>query len=167
MSANQLPNVHALRPESSQPAHFALVVTAKRLGYAGLVPFVGSALVGWLAPETDWRDRASLALVAYGAVILSFVGAVHWGVVLATPKPSTAWRLMVSVLPALLAWVSLMLEPLIALALQATGFFAIYRYEQRSAAALGLAPWYLSLRRRLSIVVVLTLVAGMGSLELR
>lgn len=48
------------------------------LGFAGLLPFLAAALGAWAGPEA-WRGAALWALAAYGAVILSFLGAVHWG----------------------------------------------------------------------------------------
>ena len=55
---------------------------ATALGYAGLVPFAAGAL-GIVLLGDELRVFAARALVAYGAVILSFVGAVHWGLFLA------------------------------------------------------------------------------------
>jgi hypothetical protein len=54
------------------------------LGYAGLIPFVAAAALALLGP-TPWRGFASAALAAYGATILSFLGAVHWGLGPASP----------------------------------------------------------------------------------
>jgi len=48
------------------------------LGYAGLFPFFAAAAAALLGPP-PWRGAALSALAAYGAVILSFLGAVHWG----------------------------------------------------------------------------------------
>ena len=48
------------------------------LGLAGLLPFAACSL-GALSLEPDQADRALLALVAYGATILAFLGGVHWG----------------------------------------------------------------------------------------
>ena len=47
------------------------------LGYGGLLPFIATAFGSVLdgAHAALWLD----ALHAYGAVILSFVGALHWG----------------------------------------------------------------------------------------
>ena len=50
----------------------------------GLLPFLATALLSWIAAE-DWRGVALYALAAYGAVILSFLGAVHWGLALRAP----------------------------------------------------------------------------------
>ncbi|NBT01688.1 MAG: DUF3429 family protein, partial [Betaproteobacteria bacterium] len=48
------------------------------LGYAGLMPFIGLAFMVQLADSPN--DLIALeSLVAYGAVIVSFLGALHWG----------------------------------------------------------------------------------------
>ena len=46
------------------------------LGYGGLLPFVGLAVL--MAADAPRQALWSQALVAYGAVILGFVGALHW-----------------------------------------------------------------------------------------
>lgn len=48
------------------------------LGYAGLVPFVGGALGIWVIPM-GWRPFVLAALLDFAAVILAFMGAIHWG----------------------------------------------------------------------------------------
>jgi hypothetical protein len=95
------------------------------LGYGGLVPFVafcaGSLLGGAHA------DLSRAALFSYGAVILSFVGALHWGIALAAPGLATRQRAALfawSVLPALLAWPSLLLYVKPATLLLVGGFAA-------------------------------------------
>lgn len=48
------------------------------LGYGGLVPFIACAILVQAAPTPfDYVSAESLA--AYGAVICSFLGAIHWG----------------------------------------------------------------------------------------
>ena len=49
---------------------------ATGLGYAGLLPFFGGLALLWYPPMADLGISA---LTLYAAVILSFVGAVHWG----------------------------------------------------------------------------------------
>ena len=51
------------------------------LGLAGLVPFVGLASLAVLQRET-WYAYWLVALSHYGATIVAFVGAIHWGVAL-------------------------------------------------------------------------------------
>ena len=86
--------------------------TANRLGYAGLIPFVVLAPASLLDAHhgITWSD----ALFAYGAVILSFVCALHWGFAMALPGLDERTRvrsLLWSVVPSLIAWPALLLVP--------------------------------------------------------
>ena len=82
------------------------------LGYGGLIPFV--ALTVGLQMSPEWADRFGLWLLGYGAVILSFVGALHWGfammieeLALARRQRAYAW----SVVPSLLGFAAIILGP--------------------------------------------------------
>jgi hypothetical protein len=122
------------------------------LGYAGLLPFAAAAALALLGP-LPWRGLALAALAAYGAVILSFLGAVHWGLALraSSEEAPAAWpRLALGVLPALIGWVALMLPVRPGLALLAAGVLAVAVVET-AAARRGLLPKdYLELRWQLS-----------------
>lgn len=61
----------AVTPESSASAPALLI------GMSGLIPFVGLAAMVGLGPPT-WYVYWLAALSYYGAVILTFVGALHW-----------------------------------------------------------------------------------------
>ena len=63
---------------------------AQRLGYAGLLPFVLLAMVTWVT-EPGHRGVAVLALTGYGAVIASFLGAIHWGLVMRDASKQSLW----------------------------------------------------------------------------
>lgn len=78
------------------------------LGLAGLIPFVGLAGIAAIGPE-QWRTVSQILLSQYGALILSFVGALHWGyAVQQEARGGEAWlRYGYSVAPALWAWLSL------------------------------------------------------------
>jgi Protein of unknown function (DUF3429) len=82
-----------------------LSATTRALGIAGLLPFLAAALASLLAPPA-WDDAAARALVAYGAVIVSFLGGIHWGA--PTDAARDGARLW-GVLPSLLAWPMLLL----------------------------------------------------------
>ena len=80
-----------------------LPASAAWLGYGGLIPFVGLTLMVLL----DWHHQMvwSDALVGYGAVILSFVGALHWAFAMLLPDLAPAQRrnlFIWSTVPALL-----------------------------------------------------------------
>ena len=137
--------------------------SAAWLGGLGAAPFIGLAgaiplLAG--APRTFTVH----ALVAYGATILSFLGAVHWGLAigsrsLSSPQTLPA-RLTLSVTPALLGWVALLVAPKIGLLILAMAVAAML-WVDLDATRRGLAPpWYPKLRIPLTCVVVATLLFG-------
>ena len=139
------------------------------LGYAGVLPFVGIALVAWVdaAHAPLWR----FTLLAYGAVIVSFVGALHWGVAMTASRADDglghrwsglyAW----SVVPALLAWAALLAYTLLVhgaawgVALLVLAFLVHYVLDRRMARAMNMPSWYLPLRLRLTAVACLCLLS--------
>lgn len=149
---------------SSTSASPALPPAIAWLGYGGALPFVALAAATWLVP--DWRTLAYQALLGYGAVILSFVGALHWGVAMVAPAPALsdtartrafAW----SVVPALVAWTALLLPGAAAGWLVVGGFIAHYLQDLRLARQTAALPaWYLRLRLHLSSFACLSLAAG-------
>ncbi len=123
------------------------------LGLSGLLPFAAAALAVLLAPDY-WGGFARGALIAYGAVILSFLGAVHWGFALRAPA-AEAWatpaRLALGVLPSLVGWAAMMLFEAPSLLLLAVGILGTAMVEQW-AAGRGLVPaFYMRLRWVLSL----------------
>jgi hypothetical protein len=133
------------------PAH------ATALGYGGLVPFVGCALGVLLLPEAGMRDVAARVLIGYGAVILSFLGGVHWGLVLRTHSPRVPGILAIGVLPSLAGWLTLLLPFETALAAQVVVFGGFWLYEHRILGPDVLPPAYLALRRWLTLVAIAAL----------
>jgi Protein of unknown function (DUF3429) len=146
------------------------------LGLLGLIPFLVCAYLA-----CAWRDpaggRAVVALIAYGAVILSFLGGVHWGFALTEPPPSLAGlapvptradpahrpRIGLGVVPALIGWIALLIavlgqSPALALCLLIAGFLAT-NIAEHTAFRRGWMPGrYLWLRWFLTVVVVALLV---------
>src|SRR3989344_5401461 len=112
------------------------------LGYGGLLPFV---------------------TLADGAVILSFVGALHWGFAMAQSGLSTAERtrcFVWGVVPSLMAWPATLLPPAGGAALLVTGFVAHLVQDHRLAARTSLPAWYLPLRWRLTPTACVFLAVG-------
>ena len=97
---------------------------AQRLGYAGLLPFVLLAMVTWVT-EPGHRGVAVLALTGYGAVIASFLGAIHWGLVMRDASKQSLALLGWGVMPSLLAWGALMLSPVAGLLVIAAVLFLL------------------------------------------
>lgn len=131
------------------------------LGYGGLLPFTGLALaaVAGVAPQFDWGG----ALRTYAAVILGFVGALHWGFAMALAGLNPAQRqaaFVWSVVPSLLGWVALLVAPVAGVALLVAGFLAHYAQDRRLARQAPLPAWYLPLRLRLTGVACVCLLLG-------
>lgn len=125
------------------------------LGYLGLAPLLlGSS---WLALEPT--NQAALDFVkAYAAVILTFVGAIHWGRGLHSQR---AELVSVSVLPSLLAFACLLLPAKTALPMLAGGFVLQLLLDGHQYRQL---PWFRRMRIRLTgIVVALLIVAWLLS----
>lgn len=121
------------------------------LGATGVLPFIGLALLTWVSGSH--QAMTAKAILAYGAVILSFVGALHWGLAMSaqTLRRSDGGRLYVgSVVPALLAWAALLLPPVWAVAILLIGLWGHYAQDRRLARVMALPDWYLPLRLALT-----------------
>jgi hypothetical protein len=98
-------------------AKLAALRRTQTLGLLGLLPFFALALLTWLPADVALGHAAvsTLArqsLVAYTAVILSFLGAVHWGIVLTSEvMPAAPARRLLDwgVMPSLLGWLALLM----------------------------------------------------------
>lgn len=132
---------------------------ARWLGLAGLLPFYACALALWLGPP----DASALSvLLAYAAVILSFLGAVHWGRALASPEQQNWSVLGWSVAPALIGWLAAgWMDAAPALLLLIVGFWAAFVVDMRAVADGRFPRWYLALRKLLSALVVLALAISL------
>jgi hypothetical protein len=142
---------------SAAPSQRGPSALATQLGWAGLVPFVSGALLVWLVRD-DARPYVTLSLSAYAAVIVSFLGGIHWGMVLRQPLPDT--RMLVwGVLPSLVAWLGVMMKPGAGLVIAATMLLVCYAVDRRVYPRQGAAGW-LTLRFRLTLVASLSCLLG-------
>ena len=129
------------------------------LGYGGLLPFALLTAALWaLDPGQRLHGLALTGLLAYGAVILSFLGAVHWGFVLSRPDARAPLLLALGVVPALVGAATLAMRPETALVTQMIAFGAVWLYEHRVVGAEVLGKAYLDLRRTLTIAVLVILL---------
>jgi hypothetical protein len=129
------------------------------LGYAGLIPFVSFAALTWLAPP-EWRPFTAAALAAYAAVIVSFLGGIHWGI---GSRDGTPWLFLWGVVPSLVAAAALMLSTRAGLLINGLMLLLCYAVDRRVYPTHGLRAW-LGLRWRLSMVAAIScFVAAAGS----
>jgi hypothetical protein len=136
---------------------------ALHLGRAGLLPFVCGALASWFV-QADWRAVTAAALSAYAALIVSFLGGIHWGLALRQATPGLA-LLGWGVMPALLAWPALLLPPAAGLVWLAALLIACYAVDRRVYPAHGAAAW-LGLRRQLTVVACLSCLLAAGGIAM-
>lgn len=135
---------------------------AHRLAYAGLLPFVLGCLLIWLVVHPEAHAFVSLALSAYAALIISFLGGIQWGLSFARGlplRPSLIWGIAAS----LLGWVGVLMLPYGGLALHGAVLIACYLMDRRMYPLLGVSDW-LTLRFRLTLVASLScFLAAAGS----
>jgi len=133
------------------------------LGIAGLAPFIGCGL-GAMARDGE-GDRMLVALIAYGAVMLAFLGGMQWGFALPAGNDPRRqrWRLVLGVLPPLVGWLALLVALLapgwFALAVLTAGFIGTALGEHRAAGQDPAVPsGYLWLRWALTVVAAAMLI---------
>jgi len=118
------------------------------LSAAGLLPNIDPAVM--LAAMNNCLEIQA----TYGAVMLSFLGALHWGMEFAGYGGyHGAQRLALGAAPVAFAWPTLMLDPATALIAQWLGFTAMWAADMR-ATNMGWAPsWYAQYRFYLTLLV--------------
>jgi len=131
------------------------------LGAAGLIPFVTLALACLMLPETG-DSLPRLALNAYGATILSFLGGVRWGLALAPGSGGDriVVRLAIGVLPQLAGWALLLAPPRPAGIGLAAAVLILWLADLSLARSGGAPATYARLRTPLSLGAAAALLAG-------
>ncbi|KAG4275125.1 hypothetical protein FPRO04_08787 [Fusarium proliferatum] len=149
------------------------------LGLAGTLPYLGTSLstvfLAWdlnkpIPTGNSFYDAIMIdhetakyllsviepLQLGYGAVIISFLGAIHWGLEYAEKQPlreRTRFRYGMGLAASIVAWPTLMLPVEYALTSQFMAFVALYFADSR-AATKGWAPrWYGSYRFLLTAMV--------------
>lgn len=148
----------------AKPKQVAIPTVALVLGLAGLIPFFCAAL-GSILLSNELAATSLTALGAYGAVILSFLGGVKWGVVLNDKAALKRWQpLVLSVIPSIIAWVALLLPPMMLLSFLAAAMVFQYFLDTQSVQAKKLPAWYGRLRLILTTGAVVSLLLGLVAL---
>lgn len=150
MSVTPLTDVHHAEPGA----------LAQRLGYAGLLPFVGGALFIWLLIdrlEPEPFHFVVQAITTYAALIVAFLGGMPWGLVMWRGHSGEALTdierraLWSGIGYALAAWMALLMPPHAGLAVLGFLLIACYLVDRRLYPELGVTGW-LTLRFRLTLV---------------
>ncbi|MCD8503994.1 MAG: DUF3429 domain-containing protein [Burkholderiaceae bacterium] len=128
-------------------------------GLAGLIPFVALSLSEVMALGLP-PVISLLAFNTYGAVILSFVGAIWWGLAAATQKKAPKCIMFYwSVIPALIGWFATLVAPDVGVLMLSAGFVLQWLGDAWLVRAYpGVAPaWLFSLRTILTAGVLATM----------
>ena len=134
------------------------------LGLAGALPFV-ALLFAALAGPPELHTTVLLALLQYAALISTFVGALHWAWAASNTAAPTgaALRYGWSVLPSLLAWLSLQLSLSNGLRLQAAVLVACLFADRWLLGPDGMPDWLRALRRVLTVIAAASVAVASGS----
>ena len=134
--------------------------TALALGLAGLLPFAAATLSQWLALPLLTAGHGRLLAIAYGGVILAFLGGIRWGTAMGPyAAQRQALEFATSVMAALAGVAALFLPPLLGLCLLIAGFLMQALWDVMSVEAGRLPQWFGSLRKVLTAGAVLALLA--------
>lgn len=134
------------------------------LGLGGLVPFVVLAAASFADPA-----RAAIwvaSVMSYGAIILSFVGALHWAFAMTASELTDSRRRATyawSVVPALIGWAAILVLPFwasVTAIMLVAGFWLHYLQDRRLARLIEIPGWYLPLRLTLTTVATLSLIVS-------
>jgi hypothetical protein len=139
-----------------EPVVNRLPATAEIAGYVGVVPFILCLLGECLLPGYGQRDLAQRIAIAYGAVVLTFAGAVHWGLALSGRLVWRPVRVIGASTPALVAAAAVVIGGQHGLALLVVGLGMFWLYEHRELGK-ELPMQYVNLRRNLSLAVCVLL----------
>jgi ABC-type amino acid transport system permease subunit len=133
----------------------------KYLAYAGLVPFVGLAVLLWII-DAELHPFVALAMAGYGASVVSFLGGIHWGIGFRNvarmhnaPLLNFGW----GVAPSLMAWIAVTMPAFAGLPLLAVILGICYAVDRKTYVEAGLQEW-LPMRLHLTVVSALSCLMG-------
>lgn len=139
--------------------------TALLLGLGGVIPFLALSILMALVSEPLIKFLVGRSLIAYAAVILSFLGGARWGLALrCTDRKRQGLQFIASVLPSIAAWLLLTARLDTAIAAYALLFAILGLFDAVTLDALDSPAWYKRLRTLLSGLVVSVLVGAMFAL---
>jgi hypothetical protein len=133
---------------------------AEWAAYGGVLPLLLCLGGVGLLPEYAWQELAQRAAIAWGAVLLAFAAAVHWGLALAGRLPWGAARIGAALTAALFGAAGAVVGGQRGLAVLVVGHGGFWLYERRAVGS-QLPPAYLSLRRQVTFATCMLLALTM------
>jgi hypothetical protein len=128
------------------------------MGIVGVTPFAIGALAAAFLPSV--KPEAAAALLAYGAVILSFLGGIRWGFAVLENGEAGWSPFSMSVFPSLIAWLGAAAGGPVGLLILAIALGLWYFAERAAPPAIALPGWYMRQRAMLTAIAVLALIVA-------
>ena len=126
-------------------------VVALLLGWVGVVPFAAFVVLAIVGVPAH-SGAAMAALVGYGAIILSFMGGVLWGLEMSQGRSQGLYA--VSIVPALVAVAAMLSQATYGILLLLCGFAGLLAHDVKYSRAAGAPSWYPVLRWQLTAAVI-------------
>jgi hypothetical protein len=139
------------------------------LGLAGLLPFLSQALFSWLSPP-DELGGVLRSQAHYAAAVLTFLGALHWGVTLASPSivdGRAVTRMLWGVIPSIWCWIVTLYPTDVSLPLLFAGLLVALAVDWMLYRDTPVPPWFLTLRTVLSAGALLSVGASWVAMATR
>ena len=128
------------------------------LTYLGAIPFGVSIFIGsWSIEVLD--IHYDQIVLTYGAIIVSFICGIHWGVYLFKDAPLNLF--IHSNVVALVAWVAALLDKNTGIVVLILCFVYVLVIDKILTNANILEQWYMQLRLNITLLVVLSLGAAL------
>jgi hypothetical protein len=128
------------------------------LGMAGVIPLVVGALALVFTPEV--KPEAAAGLLAYGALILSFLGGIRWGFAVLEDGEAGWSAYSMSALPPIVGWLGAVASGPVGLLILAIALGLWYLAERIAPPSMVLPGWYMPQRGMLTAIAVLALIVA-------
>jgi hypothetical protein len=132
------------------------ITIAKFLTYAGSIPFIFLTILNLKGTQTIYGTDVTKALIAYAAIILSFVAAIHFAYGIIQDQYAKSFLIKSNVI-ALAAWIALLIQFKLAILIILAGFIITTFIEICAFKKAVIPEWFFKLRIRISIIVIICL----------
>ncbi len=136
-------------------------LTAKILTYAGTLPFLFAGIGQFFIDDIFGIDLVTIA-TAYGAIIVSFVAGIHWGVFLFKDSPMNLF--IHSNVIALLSWSSLLVPAIAGFFILAASFVYLILIDLTLKKKEIIEPWFFQIRLQATLIAIVTLTLNIFGL---
>ena len=130
-------------------------------GYAGALPFVLFMFLTFVMDDAKDLKMLSFLQLSYGAMILSFLGGIHWGQALPSNHTKQMSFAMIPTVAcfALMFW-TFAIDPILPLFAMAGLFWIVFEADKRLMPTEFIPKGYFEFRKKLTMIVSSTLIVS-------